>query len=63
MMSRWKTEFMKMLPASLIEKRITVKSNSAFQSSRGVLGRKSIEREITRKAYSILGQMEAENRK
>ena len=61
MVSRWKTEFLENAPSIFERKKKFSCEQQRIAELEQVLGRKTMELEIAKKAYSILEQMEAEN--
>ena len=61
MVSRWKTEFLQNAPSIFERKKKYSTEQQRIAELEQVLGRKTMELEITKKAYSVLDQMDAEN--
>jgi transposase-like protein len=61
MVSRWKTEFLQNAPSIFERKKKYSAERQRIAELEQVLGRKTMELEIAKKAYSILEQMDAEN--
>ena len=61
MVSRWKTEFLQNAPSILERKKGYSEEQQRIAELERILGRKTMELEIAKKAYSILEQMEVEN--
>ena len=61
MVSRWKTEFLQNAPSIFERKKKYSAEQQQIAELEQVLGRKTMELEIAKKAYSILEQMDTEN--
>ena len=61
MVSRWKSEFLENAPSIFERKKKFSSEQQRIAELEQVLGRKTMELEIAKKAYSILEQMDAEN--
>ena len=61
MVSRWKTEFLQNAPSVFESKKGYSAEQQRIAELERILGRKTMELEIAKKAYSILEQMEGEN--
>jgi transposase len=61
MVSRWKTEFLQNAPSIFERKKGYSEEKQRIAELERILGRKTMELEIAKKAYSILEQMEVEN--
>ena len=61
MVSRWKTEFLQNAPNIFERKKGYSEEQQRIAELERILGRKTMELEIAKKAYSILEQMEVEN--
>jgi len=61
MVSLWKTEFLENAPSIFERKKKFSSELQRIAELEQVLGRKTMELEIAKKAYSIMEQMDAEN--
>jgi len=61
MVSRWKTEFLHNAPSVFEHKKVYSEEKQRIAELEQVLGRKTMELEIAKKAFDILEQMDARN--